>query len=66
MLASTVGLFYVECTGAQFRSNPVEYHTLEAAREAFAREVDTREAMIVRLWDCTNSPVGTLLDAWDR
>jgi hypothetical protein len=60
------GLFFVECVGGRWHADPVSYKSLAAAREQFDRDSAARAYTVVRLWDCTNSPIGTLLASAGR
>jgi len=56
-------MYYVETVGTGFAAGlaPVAYRTLEAARQAYYRDVASGSYLRVRLYDCTKSPVGELV-----
>lgn len=56
-------MFYVEEKVSRWGICPVSYRTLEDAEQAAARSMDCAEA---RVWDCSKSPVGTLVSVFRK
>jgi hypothetical protein len=60
------GSFYLEEKGHRFAMMAVKYETLSRAMSAFKAAVASKDAMQVNLYDCTDSPVGTLIATSNR